>query len=136
MRRRDLKGRTIKFHSKKNDRVIVVSSELARAYCRYLEEDRSVMSYEPDYALDEYTIDTISHAEIRKDFYEKAWVTDFYIKKLGGVIAVRELVDPQKLSQLAEIEKMELSRRYWAAKGVTDWKLIFTDAWVKAGEED
>lgn len=129
MRKSDVKGRTIKFHSDKNDKVMVVSTEQSRSFCRYLEEDKNVESYEPDFALDTYTLDLIAHTDIRKDFFEKTWATDFFIKKTGGVIAIRELVDPKKLNQIAEVEKLELSRRYWAAKRVTDWKIILTDVW-------
>ena len=127
MRRSDAKGRMIKFHSKKNDQIMIVTSEEARSYCRYLEDDENVDEYQPDYPLDNNRLQIISHTDIRKEYFEKEWVSDFYIKKIGGVMAIRELFAPRNLYQLSEVEKIELSRRYWSSLGITDWRIVLTD---------
>lgn len=63
MDRAGKKVRDISYHSGKNGGMVVVHSEAARAYSKYLEER-------------------------------------------------------------PEVEKLELSRRYWAALGVSDWKIV------------
>lgn len=52
--------------------------------------------------------------------------SDFYIRHADGTAAVRELVSAADLTKRAEVEKLELSRRYWAALGVSDWKVVIT----------
>ena len=43
-----------------------------------------------------------------------------------GGEAVREIVTADLLGKHAEIEKLELSHRYWKARGVEDWRLVLT----------
>ena len=43
-----------------------------------------------------------------------------------GRTAVREFIDAGDFTKKAGMEKLELSRRYWTALGISDWKLIIS----------
>lgn len=119
------KARDIKFHSKKNDALIIVHSKEARAYTKYLEDMEQVVSYTAGKRIDEVRLQMISKVDIRGDYFKQQWESDFYILFDNGRIAVRELASMDALTKRADVEKLELSRRYWNSVGVQDWKIIW-----------
>lgn len=116
--------RDIKFHSKKNGALVLVHSEEARAYTKYLEERPEIASYEAGKPLDESRLNSIQRTDIRGEYFTEQWTSDFYIRFTDGTAAVREIVKAGALTRRAEVEKLELSRRYWAALGVENWKIV------------
>jgi putative heme degradation protein len=118
------KVRDIKFFSEKNQAVIVVHSEEARAYSKYLEDWEEVESYEVNKRLDEGRMRSVPRVDIRADFLKQEWTTDFYLRFEDGTVGIREIVQQTALQKRAEVEKLELSRRYWTLMGVKDWKVV------------
>ncbi len=116
--------RDIKFYSNKNGALTLVHSEEARAYTKYLEERPEVASYEACKALDLNRLNGLQKTDIRGEYFTQQWTSDFYISFADGTAAVREIVRADALTKRAEIEKLELSRRYWAALGVANWKIV------------
>ena len=119
------KTRDIKFYSKKNEAMVIVHSKEARAYTKYLEDMEHVSSYVAGKAIDPVRLQMISKLDIRGDYFKQNWESDFYVLFDDGTVAVRELATAEALSKRAEIEKLELSRRYWNSVGVTNWKIIW-----------
>ena len=117
-------GRDIRFRSEKNKMVMVVHSEAARAYSKYLEENEEVVFYEACRVLDAGRLKSVPRTDIRGAYLDQTWMTDFYIKFQDGTVGVRELVRGSDLNKRAEVEKLELSRRYWLLMGVSDWKVV------------
>ena len=119
--------REIKFSSPKNNRLLVVNSEAAMSVASNLESDSNVVSYQPNWPLENDALNRISHVDIRASYFQKVWTTDFRLILRGGVPAVRELVTLNNLSVRAYLERLELSRRYWELLGVTNWKIIVVE---------
>lgn len=116
--------RDIKFYSNKNSALTLVHSEGARAYTKYLEERPEVASYEACKALDLNRLNSLQKTDIRGEYFTQQWTSDFYIRYTDGTAAVREIVRADALTRRAEVEKLELSRRYWASLGVANWKIV------------
>ena len=60
-----------------------------------------------------------------------AWIfaarIDFKLFFTDGHIGIREMILKRKLHERAYVEKLELSRRYWKAQGIEDWKLVMEE---------
>lgn len=121
------KTRDIKFYSQKNNELVVVHSKEARAYTKYLESMENVISYVAGKIIDLTRLQMVSKVDIRGDYFKQQWESDFYIVFDDGTIAVRELAGKDTLEKRADIEKLELSRRYWNNVGVTDWKIVWME---------
>ena len=124
MQKKGRKQRDIKFYSQKNDCIVIVHSEREQVYAQKLEDDFDVAGYTYGKSLEPAIVDRIQHVKIRKAFLEENWLTDFYIISRTGTISVREMTSTNALAKLAEVEKLELSRRYWQFLGITDWKVV------------
>ncbi len=118
------KLRDIRFRSEKNGQVMVVHSEAARAYSKYLEENEDVSNYEAGRPLDTGRLKSVPRVDIRGDYFKQTWMTDFCIRYQDGTVGVREIICTSDLNKRAEVEKLELSRRYWSLMGVKDWKVV------------
>ena len=121
------KTRDIRFKSTRNKCVMVVHSPEVRAYCKYVEELQGLDSYEVSKALDQGRLRAVPRTEIRGEYFDCEWTTDVYLQYEDGTIGIREVVRRTDLDKRAEIEKLELSRRYWKLFGVTDWKVVAMD---------
>ena len=122
------KRRDISFRSEKNQKVVCVHSREAREYARSLETDDMVVSYEACQSLDRERYQFVSPIDIRKDYFEVEWATDFVLHFADGSIGIREIVTEAMLSKRANIEKLEFSRRYWSAsESVKDWKIVLME---------
>ena len=118
------KVRDIKFYSEKNKAMQVVHNAEARTYAKYLEAQEDVAAYEVGKPLDEGRLQSIPRIDIRGDYFNQPWASDFYLRHRDGTVGVREIIRTADLDKRAEVEKLELSRRYWAALGVADWKAV------------
>lgn len=122
------KRRDISFRSEKNGKVMCVHSREAREYARVLESDENVVSYEVCQSLDRERYQFVSPIDIRKDYFETEWATDFVIRFVDGSIGIREIVTEVMLSKRANVEKLEFSRRYWSSsESVKDWKIVLME---------
>lgn len=124
MNKTGLKARDFQWWSGKNGTLIRVHSKAARDYGKWLEVQPQVEAFETGKALELERLPHISSTGIRKSYFQVEWCSDFYIKFADGHIGVRELAPSTALDKQAEVEKMELSRRYWAAMDITDWKVV------------
>lgn len=68
----------------------------------------------------------ISRAGIRTDYLQTGWSTDFVLRYADGRKGVRELILKEQLKKKAYVERLELSRRYWAATD-TEWMVVIVD---------
>lgn len=126
------KYRDISFRSEKNQKVVCVHSREAREYARLLEQEPEVVSYETCHSLDRERYQFVNPIDIRKDYFDVEWATDFVLHFADGSIGIREVVTEAMLSKRANIEKLEFSRRYWStSESVKDWKIIIM---TKKGE--
>ena len=112
------KTRDIKFRSKKNERVMVVHTENARCYAKYLEDRDEVVSYDVCVYLNPGALDCIDRVDIRREYFKQQWESDFQLIHADGTFGIREVIKPGDLDKLSEVEKLELSRRYWKLLGV------------------
>ena len=118
--------RDIRFFSQKNRKMICVHSQVAKDYAKYLEDQPHVIGYETSELLQMDRFQHISPLNIRKAYLAEKWTTDFLLHYADGRTGVREILDKQDLTKRADVEKLELSRRYWAGLDVSDWKVVIT----------
>ena len=127
MERPGKRRRDIHFQSNKNDSTYCTHTELARQYARLLEVNTEVEAYGVEVELDQEKYPYIPRVDIRKEYFEGAWVSDFVIRFANGTIAIREIVTEEMLSKRSVLEKLEFSRRYWALSGVDSWKIVIME---------
>lgn len=121
-----LKTRDFQWWSVKNGALIRVHSQTARDYGKWLETQPEVEAFEAEKVLKLERLPHVTLTGIRKLYFQTQWCSDFYIRFADGRIGVRELAPSAALDKQAEVEKLELSRRYWAAMSITDWKVVLT----------
>lgn len=126
MERSDVRTRDIRFYSPKNNEIVCLHSKWARDYAKWLEEQPWVQSYQASCPLDADIIRRISRAGIRTDYLQTGWATDFVLRYADGRKGVRELILRENLKKKAHVERLELSRRYWAATD-TEWMVVIVD---------
>ena len=124
MEKARVRKRDIYFRSEKNDKTLCVHTENARAYARLLESDTSVSSYEVGVVLNKEKYQFVSKVDIRKEYFEREWASDFVIHYADGTVGIREIVAEEMLAKKAVIEKLEFSRRYWSISNVDSWKIV------------
>ena len=124
MQKNNPKSRMFRFYSPKNEKVVVVRTVDARDFARWLDEQDWVLSYVPSVPLDPEQVRSVCASGIRRAYATESWCTDFHITGVDETQIVREILLRRFLDKKSEIEKLELSRRYWMARGVTDWKVV------------
>ena len=134
MEKANQKRRDIKFFSGKNQTVVCVHTVGARAYTKYLEVLEDVERYEANPPLELTRFPHLSTLDIRQEYFSLEWVSDFRLNFADGTVGIREIVREQQLKKRSVVEQLELSRRYWQAVGIHDWKIV-TDTAVKAWED-
>jgi len=129
------KRRDISFRSIKNQKVVCVHSREAREYARILESDSEIVSYEACFKLDRERYQFVSTVDVRKDYFDVEWATDFVLHFADGSIGIREIVTEAMLSKRANVEKLEFSRRYWSSsESVRDWKIVLMERRADTGK--
>lgn len=124
MEKARIRTRDIQFWSEKNQAMICVHSRRARDFARWLEQQPWVASYETCVPLALDKLPHVNPVDIRREYLEAAWTTDFLIQTADGRKTVREFIDAKDFVKKSVIEKLELSRRYWSVLDITDWKLV------------
>jgi hypothetical protein len=81
------------------------------------------------YACADYLSAQDNIAEIRcnvilDDLEDAEYTSDFVCKKKDGDLLVRECVYRKQLDLPRTAKLLELSREYWAKRGVTDWRIV------------
>ena len=125
MQKRKGSAREISFFSKKCGCVISVFGSEARSLAEKLEKDDGVLKYESRVRL-QINPPEISLIGIRSTYLKEDWVSDFFVETIEGDGLIIEAIAEAKLDKKAEIEKLELSRRYWSSKGIK-WKLYIVE---------
>lgn len=126
MRNQKSKTQSVKFMSRKNGKVVTVFSEPAKRYAQKLEDDPNVKSYEVNIPLDNWQ-QTISRVGLRKEYMDVEWTSDFLIIFQDDSVGIRELTPERCFVKAAEMEKLEISRRYWKAGHVANWMIVATE---------
>ena len=119
--------RDIQIFSQKNGRLILLHSEKDLKYSNRLEKDPLVVSYEPCVLLEKEGMGRVSPLDIRAEYLDGSvvWESSFLVEYEGDTRVIYELIeDASQLQKRAVVEKLELSRRYWAGMGITDWKVV------------
>ena len=124
MERAGVRTRDIQFFSEKNQKMICIHSRKARDFARWLEEQSWVVGYETCVPLALDKLPHVNPVDIRKEYLNTEWTTDFVIRTADGRSAIREFVDAKDFTKKAVMKKLELSRRYWAVLDISDWKLV------------
>lgn len=124
MEKAGVRTRDIQFFSAKNQAMVCVHSRRARDFAKHLERQPWVVNYETCVPMELGKFQHINPVDIRREYLSLEWITDFVIHTADGRSTVREFADPKDFSKKAVVEKLELSRRYWSALDVTDWKLV------------
>ena len=118
------KTRNINFYSEKNSNMICLHSRHARDYAKYLEAQSCVERYEAGAPLSQELYAHVSPVGIRGAYFQVLWVSDFLIYFADGRKGIRELVAADGLRRKNIVEKLEFSRRYWAATDIDNWKVV------------
>ncbi len=124
MDKTESKCRDIQFYSEKNKKLMSVHTREEKIYADILENSPNVAGYQCLQPLDPALLGEISRLEIRPDYFEAAWASDFRIENADGSISIREVVPAEHLTRRASVEKLELSRRYWKRLDADDWKVV------------
>ena len=124
MRKSGVKTRDIRFFSEKNDTMLCVHTSLERDYVKWLEEQPWVERYETGVLLDASQMDHVSRVDIRSSYFDTSWASDFMVTLADGRKEIREIISSGQLRKRAVVEQLELSRRYWSALDVSDWKVV------------
>lgn len=124
MEKAGVRTRDIQFYSEKNQQMICVHSRRARDFAKHLEQQPWVANYETCVPLDIDRFHNVNPVDIRREYLALQWTTDFVIRTADGQIAVREFADSKDFTKKAIVEKLELSRRYWTALDISEWKLV------------
>lgn len=117
MNKKLFKGREYTFMSCKNNCPVTVIGEAARLAATKLESDERICSYQTK-VLWESCFYLLNSKGIRKTYLEGEWTSDFLIQFLDGTELVLETISEKALFKLSEIEKLELSKRYWSERGI------------------
>ena len=124
MERAGKKTRDIQFYSEKNGGMVCLHSPAARDYAKYLESQSWVESYEAGAPLSEELYCHVSSVGIRGLYFQTSWESDFLLHFADGRRGIRELVREDALKKASTVERLEFSRRYWAATNIDEWKVV------------
>lgn len=117
------KVRDIRFFSHKNGGMVTVHSVEAKRFADALEADQDIKLYQTNVTLENWR-DKISSTGVRTSYLKTDWSTDFLLVKRDDSVAIRELIAHEALEKRAEMEKLEISRRYWKVAHVDDWGMV------------
>ena len=113
MRLRDPKTRCIKRKIPKCKDILRTYDKVQNAYADILAEDNDVVEIFCNLPLEDKSVG---------DF-----VSDFVCTKSDGTTMVRECVLRTNLLRPRTVKLLDFSQRYWANRGVSDWKVIINE---------
>lgn len=109
MEKAGVRTRDIQFFSEKNQQMVCVHSRQARDYAKWLEQQPWVKKYETCVPLEMSRFPNINPIDIRREYLQIPWTSDFLIHQADGQTAVREYVDARDFAKKSVTEKLELS---------------------------
>lgn len=115
--------RDIQLYSKKNGKLLILHSEKALVYAQRLEENPCVIGYESCVLLETEGMARVNPLDIRAEYLHGSttWESSFLVEHEDSTRGICELVEcSESLQKRAVVEKLELSRRYWAGMGIWD----------------
>lgn len=124
MRKSNKKSRKFRFYSEKNKKMVEVYDERALNYAQSFEENSEIASYEACVQLDMSRYVNVNRVDIRKEYFETQWESDFLIRFTDGTSKVIELITRRELEKRSFIEKLDFSVRYWRALDI-EWAVYF-----------
>lgn len=116
MRKQPQKGRCTKLKLNKCASVCALYDKVQLAYARYLDVSPDVVSFEVNILL-AVSVDDLGLSS-------ENYTSDFLLTLADGTQAVREAVYRQHLSRPSTAALLDISKRYWTGRGVTDWGII------------
>lgn len=129
MTKKNDKKRTITFYSTKNKQIVSVNSEHAKKFAMQLENDNGIERYDTNVPLTSLK-EKIDTTGFRNSTLSETWLSDFMVVK-SGTPCIIEVVDEEQLEKKRLCaERLELSRRFWKAVGMPQWKVVI----LKRGE--
>lgn len=119
MRKQPQKGRCTKLKLEKCPQVCPLYDKVQLAYARQLDGDPNVIKFSVNVPLlpNQQALDDLGVPTAK-------YTTDFLLSLSNGKQAVREAVYRQNLSRPSTAALLELSKQYWANRGISDWGLI------------
>ncbi len=121
VKKKNANTREITFYSQKCKSVVSVFGKAAKSLADKLENDENILHYTSKIAF-ETNASGIPIIGIRQSYIKEQWLSDFSVELIDGAIYIIEAIDAEDLKKKSEVEKLELSRRYWNSKGIK-WKL-------------
>lgn len=106
MQKSGVKTRDIRFFSEKNDTMICVHTPLARDYAKWLEDQPWVERYETGVLLDASQMDHVSRVDIRSNYFETVWESDFMLIHADGRKEIREIISAEQLRKRAIVTEL------------------------------
>lgn len=116
MQKKKMRQRETTFMSNKCGDIITVIGESAHKFAKTLEADTRVYSYKTSVPV-KITLTDFQTIGIRPSYLKEEWLSDFQIEMADGRVVIVEVTTKELLTKKAEIEKLELSRRFWLTKG-------------------
>lgn len=110
MRPKNIKDRCTKRKLKKCEAIARTYDKIQTAYAGVLENAKNIESFQCNVLLE--------------GLEEGEFTTDFLCRKTDGDFIVRECVFRKKLSLPRTCKLLDISRNYWARRGVTDWGIV------------
>lgn len=93
-------------------------------------------SYEAGTPLSEELYCRVSTVGIRKSYFKLSWASDFLLHYADGRRGIRELVRADSLQKPSTVERLEFSRRYWAATDIDEWKIVLLDGGAPDNDDE
>lgn len=116
MRKQPQKGRCTRLKLNKCVEVCALYDKVQLAYARHLDVSPDVVSFEVNIPL----VVSVNDLGLNSESY----TSDFLLTLADGTQAVREAVYRQHLSRPSIAALLDISKNYWAGRGVADWGII------------
>ena len=113
MRKKNFKGKIIKFSASKCKSVCKTYDPIQYAYVQLLEQNDEIVEIRCNEPLE--------GTEVGE------YMTDFVCVKKNGDLMVRECVYQKLLTKPLTIKLLDGSKRFWGTRGVTDWGVVIDE---------
>lgn len=113
MRRKNIKDRCEKNHFSKCPEVCKTYDAVQAAYAKILQEREDIAEFRCNVPFEAKQGDELER-----------YTSDFVCVKEDGEIMVRECLWRKNITRPKVVKLLDLSRDYWAGRGVTDWGIV------------
>lgn len=120
MRKKNQKGRCVKQRLDKCPQVALSYDKIQEIFAIQLSKKENVESFSMNVPL------SFSNGEPDENYPapKQTHTTDFYVRFKEGSAGVYECAYRSQLKKAAFLKNLELSRRYWEKKGITQWYIV------------